>query len=49
MRRSAKALIGYAIRATDGEFGKVDEFYFDDHEWTVRYEGKLYDWYGQPK
>jgi len=23
-------MIGYAIRATDGDLGKVDEFYFDD-------------------
>jgi sporulation protein YlmC with PRC-barrel domain len=30
-------LIGYAIRATDGDLGKVDEFYFDDQTWTIRY------------
>ncbi len=23
--------------ATDGEIGKVKEFYFDDQSWTVRY------------
>ncbi|MEJ2659603.1 MAG: PRC-barrel domain-containing protein, partial [Desulfobacteraceae bacterium] len=29
--------IGYAVRATDGELGKVDEFYFDDEIWKLRY------------
>lgn len=37
MRRSVSNLIDYMIRAMDGEFGTVDEFYFDDHKWTVRY------------
>jgi hypothetical protein len=26
-----------SVWATDGEFGKVDEFYFDDETWTIRY------------
>jgi len=30
-------LYGYSIRATDGDIGKVREFYFDDQTWTVRY------------
>ncbi len=30
MLRSVKELQGYAIRATDGEIGKVKELYFDD-------------------
>jgi sporulation protein YlmC with PRC-barrel domain len=30
-------LIGKAIRATDGDLGKVSEFYFDDATWTIRY------------
>ncbi|HKW97789.1 MAG TPA: PRC-barrel domain-containing protein [Bryobacteraceae bacterium] len=30
-------LHGYVIEATDGEVGKVDEFYFDDTRWAVRY------------
>jgi hypothetical protein len=30
-------MIGYAIRATDGDLGKVHEFYFDDATWTIRY------------
>ena len=37
MLRSVKELTGYAIRATDGDVGKVDDFYFDDHHWVVRY------------
>ena len=37
MLRNVKDLQGYAIRATDGIIGKVDDFYFDDRAWTVRY------------
>ena len=37
MLRSAKDLYGYVIRATDGEFGKVHDVYFDDRAWTVHY------------
>ncbi|MFA5864854.1 MAG: PRC-barrel domain-containing protein [Phycisphaerae bacterium] len=37
MLQNLNKLIGYAIRATDGEIGKVDDFYFDDQEWTIRY------------
>ncbi|MEO8764286.1 MAG: PRC-barrel domain-containing protein [Ginsengibacter sp.] len=37
MKRGINSLIGYAIGATDGEIGKVKEFYFDDLTWTVRY------------
>lgn len=32
-----KQLEGYSIHAKDGEIGKVDEFYFDDEQWTIRY------------
>jgi len=28
---------GYAIGATDGDIGKLDDFYFDDESWTIRY------------
>jgi hypothetical protein len=28
---------GYTIQATDGEIGTVDQFFFDDEKWTVRY------------
>lgn len=37
MKRNVKSLIGFAIGATDGEIGKVKEFYFDDRTWTIRY------------
>jgi hypothetical protein len=34
-KRKIKSLIGYTIEATDGEIGKVKEFYFDDRTWTI--------------
>jgi hypothetical protein len=37
MLRNVKDLRGYAIRATDGVIGKVDDFYCDDEDWGVRY------------
>jgi uncharacterized protein YrrD len=37
MLRKAEALHEYALRAVDGEIGKVKDFYFDDQFWTVRY------------
>lgn len=37
MKLKIKSLIGYTIEATDGEIGKVKEFYFDDRTWTIRY------------
>lgn len=37
MLRSLRELKGYSIVATDGVLGKVDDFYFDDHLWTIRY------------
>lgn len=37
MLRSIKAMHGFQLKAKDGEIGKVDEFYFDDHSWTIRY------------
>jgi len=37
MKRSIKSLLGYTIKATDGEIGKVEEFYFDDRTSTIRY------------
>ena len=33
----AKTLKGYKLDSLDGEIGKVREFYFDDHHWTIRY------------
>lgn len=37
MKRSVNSLVGYTIKAEDGELGKVSEFYFDDHTWSIRY------------
>jgi len=37
MLRSIEELYGYTIRATDGDIGKVHDFYFDDEFWTIRY------------
>lgn len=37
MQHRLHDMIGYAIRATDGDLGKVNEFYFDDITWTIRY------------
>jgi uncharacterized protein YrrD len=37
MKRSVNNLIGYTISAKDGDIGKVNEFYFDDHTWSIRY------------
>ncbi|MDQ2950566.1 MAG: PRC-barrel domain-containing protein [Acidobacteriota bacterium] len=37
MLRKAKDLSGYKLDASDGEIGKVKEFYFDDQSWTIRY------------
>jgi sporulation protein YlmC with PRC-barrel domain len=37
MLRNVKDLRGYAIRATDGVIGKVDDLYFDDEDWAIRY------------
>ena len=37
MKYSIKHLKGYAIGTTDDDIGEVDDFYFDDESWTVRY------------
>lgn len=37
MLHNSKQLKGFTIRAKDGDVGKVDEFYFDDETWTIRY------------
>lgn len=37
MKRRLDSLNGFTIGGTDGEIGKVKEFYFDDESWTVRY------------
>lgn len=37
MKRSLKELEGFTLREIDGEIGKVEDFYFDDQSWTIRY------------
>ncbi|MEO6453132.1 MAG: PRC-barrel domain-containing protein [Ginsengibacter sp.] len=37
MQRNIKSLTGFSMRANDGEIGKVEEFYFDDQNWAIRY------------
>ncbi len=37
MQINTNKLIDYALQATDGEIGKVEEFYFNDETWTIRY------------
>lgn len=37
MQFNINSLIGYKMEATDGIIGEVEEFYFDDSSWTVRY------------
>ncbi len=37
MLRSVKDLEDYAIQATDGSIGQVNDFYFDDKAWVIRY------------
>src|ERR1700722_8734171 len=33
----ANTLKGYKLESLDGEIGKVEEFYFDDRHWAIRY------------
>jgi uncharacterized protein YrrD len=37
MLNKAKTLEGYKLDSLDGEIGKVEEFYFDDQYWVIRY------------
>ena len=50
MRRSINSLLGYSIKGTDGEIGKVKEFYFDDRTSTIRYMVvKTGGWFSEKK
>ena len=35
--KSASRMQALTLHATDGEIGRVEEFYFDDETWTIRY------------
>ena len=37
MLNKAKTLTGYRLDSLDGEIGRVEEFYFDDQHWAIRY------------
>lgn len=37
MQRNINNLIGYSMEATDGDIGKVEDFYFEDNTWLIRY------------
>ncbi len=37
MLRSLRELMGYKLSASDGEIGKLHDFYFDDEMWIIRY------------
>jgi uncharacterized protein YrrD len=37
MLHRAHSLIGVKLHALDGDIGHIDDFYFDDLKWTVRY------------
>lgn len=37
MKHKIKKLVGFTLKETDGEIGTVEEFYFDDENWTIRY------------
>lgn len=37
MLHSVKDIFGFAVVAADGEVGSVDDVYFDEREWTIRY------------
>lgn len=35
--RSARAVTGYGIRASDGDLGHVEDFLIDEQDWAIRY------------
>ena len=37
MQHNINRLIGFSMKATDGEIGKVEEFYFNDQTWAISY------------
>lgn len=37
MLRTTDSLKGYAIRATDNDLGEIEELFFDDERWGIRY------------
>jgi uncharacterized protein YrrD len=37
MLHNAEDALGYSLDADDGEIGEIDDLYFDDRFWTIRY------------
>ena len=37
MLRSLNEMKGYVVQTTDGFKGKVNDFFFDDWKWNIRY------------
>jgi sporulation protein YlmC with PRC-barrel domain len=37
MLKNAKEMKELTIHSSDGEIGRIEEFYFDDEKWTIRY------------
>jgi len=37
MLSKSRTLSGYTLHSLDGEIGRVEQFYFDDAHWTIRY------------
>ena len=37
MLLNTKTIVGHKLAATDGDIGKVKDFYFDDKSWALRY------------
>jgi hypothetical protein len=37
MLHKASRIRGISVRATDGDVGQLEEFFFDDEAWTIRY------------
>ena len=49
MLMNAAHLKGLEIQATDGRLGTIDQFYFDDETWAIRYLTVETDWLGDRK
>ncbi|MFH0925923.1 MAG: PRC-barrel domain-containing protein [bacterium] len=37
MLKGVKDFVGYTVYARDGDIGRINQFYFDDRKWIVRY------------
>lgn len=50
MLKSLETWRDYKIKATDGQIGSIDDFYFDDQDWAVRYfVVDIGNWFGDQK